>query len=135
MKIKFLAKGLTPVSYNINGSLINGVDTSLFTEGSVFVGNEDTYIAGIYGMLWENGVLHVILGQMTKGYQIPGCCSDWWEGDWIDASDYDPEQCYVVATDPEVSAMLSAGDAEYWRDPADGRWTVRLVDKGDNSNG
>lgn len=128
MKLKFLAKGFVPADYSISGSIINGIDTSLFTEGSIFTGSHETQAAGIYSMQWIGGELHVMLGQKTCGYQIPGCCSDWREGDWIDVGDYDPDACYVVATDPKAAAMLASGEAEYWRDPADGKWTVRYVE-------
>lgn len=128
MKIKFLAKGAAPDFYSISGAVINGIDTSLFTEGSIFIGDAETQSAGVYNIEMIGGEIHAALGQTVKAYQIPGRCSDWWEGDWIDVADYDSDACYVVATDPEVAAMLASGAAEYWRDPADGKWTVRLVE-------
>ncbi|MBZ5486885.1 hypothetical protein HW452_05035 [Halomonas aquamarina] len=128
MKLKFLAKGFAPVSYNISGAVINGIDTSLFVDGSRFVGNEDTQEAGIYNMEWVDEELCVTLGQMTKAYQVNVGSNGWREGDWIDAEDYDPTRCYVVATNPRAVALLEGGVAEYFQD-ADGAWTVRIIEK------
>jgi hypothetical protein len=128
MKIKFLAKGIAPRSYNISGSVINGIDTAPFVEGSVFVGNESTKEAGIFNMQWVNGELHVTLGQMTKAYDLTIYSHDWAEGEWINASDYSPAVCYVVASRPKASYLIESGHAEYFQD-TDGRWTVRMINK------
>lgn len=127
MKIKFLAKGFAPKSYDINGETINGIDVSLFPQGGTFVGNDVTLAAGIYGVHWDNGVLHVTLGQMTNAYQFPVASHDWREGEWIDAADYDPAACYVKATNPQALVLLESGKAEHFQD-ADGKWTVRMID-------
>ncbi|RUR43382.1 hypothetical protein [Vreelandella populi] len=127
MKIKFLAKGTAPNSYDISGRIINGIDVSLFPARATFTGNEETQAAGIYGMQWVDGVLHVSLGQMTKAYQFPVYSHDWEEGNWIDATDYDRSKCYVKATNPQAVALLDGDQAEYFRDN-DGKWSVRMTE-------
>tara|TARA_R110001583_G_scaffold18501_3_gene73541 strand:- start:3782 stop:4177 length:396 start_codon:yes stop_codon:yes gene_type:complete len=124
MKLKFLA-GAGLASYNIQDGVIEGVNTESFVEGSKFLGNEETKAAGIFDMFWRDGVKHVVLAQPTKTTDIPWAAR---EGEWIDANDYDPLQRYVVATNPRALALLASGEAEYWRDPEDGAWTVRCID-------
>ncbi|MCE7520314.1 hypothetical protein LZG37_19430 [Halomonas titanicae] len=126
MKLKFLA-GAGPVFYEINGSVINGIDTSLFAEGDTFTGSDETDAAGIFSMQWLNGELHVTLAQMTKAYQVTVSSHDWREGGWIDATDYDPTTCYVVAARPKARVLIDSGHAEYFQDN-DGCWTVRMVE-------
>jgi hypothetical protein len=128
MKIKFKALYDAPAVYSVSGSVINGIDTSLFTEGAVFKGNEETKNAGIYGMEWVGGELLITLGQITKAYQFPVNSHNWAESDWIDAVNYDPSQCYVKATNPHAVELLTSGQAEYFQD-TDGKWTVRMIEE------
>ncbi|RUR34465.1 hypothetical protein [Vreelandella nanhaiensis] len=124
MRLKFLA-GAGPASYNIEGSMIEGIDTSLFVEGAQFVGNEQTHAAGIFDMFWKGGERHVVLAQPTKTSDMPWAARD---AGWINAADYDPQARYVAATNPQALALLESGKAEYWRDSVDGAWTVRAIE-------
>lgn len=124
MKIKFLAKGVAPAVYEINGTVVNGIDTALFPVGASFTGNDETLAAGIFDMFWQEDALHVVLGQMTKMTQFPIAGR---EGEWIDAADYDPTQRYIVATDPKAVALLESGEAE-WVQDTDAKWTVQMVE-------
>ncbi len=126
MKFKFLA-GAGPAYYAIAGSIINGIDFTEFVEGSVFVGDEETREAGIFGAEWVNGELLVTLAQPTANYEIPAYSHDWAAGEPIDAAEYDPRGRYVQATNPQAIKLLESGDAEYWRDPTTGAWTVRMI--------
>ncbi|NYT74257.1 hypothetical protein HZU72_17745 [Halomonas sp. QX-2] len=125
MKLLFLAKSKAPTSYNVNGPLINNIDTGLFVEGSQFIGSEETRDAGIYDMFWRDGDQHIVLGQPTKTTDTPWSAR---EGEWIDATDYDPSQRYIVATNHHALALIESGAAEYWQDPSDGKWTVRMIE-------
>lgn len=100
MKIKFLAVITAPEFYTIHNDFINGLDTSVFTEGAVFVGNEETQAAGIFDMKRRDGELYVTLGQCSLTYscQPLNDSHDWLGGGWIDAADYDPSRCYIVAS-------------------------------------
>ncbi|MGQ7253990.1 hypothetical protein [Vreelandella titanicae] len=124
MKIKFLAGG-DKIQHSIQGSMVNGINTSLFTEGSTFLGSEETLSAGIFDMFWDGGELHVVLAQSSKTMGIPWGAR---EGEWIDGNDYDPSQRYIAATNPRALALLASGEAEYWQDPVDGKWTVRYIE-------
>jgi hypothetical protein len=124
MKIKFLARDKSPRFYSISGSVINGIDTALFPEGATFIGATETDDAGVYGMEWVGGILHVTLGQMTKMVEFPIAAR---EGDWIDAADYDPAHCYVKAASPLAVELLDSGQAEYFQD-TDGKWSVRTIE-------
>ena len=44
------------------------------------------------------GEIWVTLQQSALPYQVPTNSHDWKESDWIDAADYDPNQCYIVPT-------------------------------------
>ncbi|RUR51535.1 hypothetical protein [Vreelandella populi] len=125
MKLTFLAKSLAPTAYDISGSVISGIDTSLFVEGSQFTGNEDTGTAGIFDMFWEEGELHIVLAQPVKTIDLPWSAR---ASGWIDAGDYDPHARYVVATNPQALALLEDDQAEYWKDPTDGKWSVRMIE-------
>lgn len=127
MKLKFLA-GAGPASYQVSGTVINGIDFSAFIEGSKFVGNEETRAAHIYGAEWVNGELVVTLAQPTANYEMPVYSHDWAEGEPIDAAEYDPQGRYVQATNPQALELLESGKAEYWRDPDTGAWTVRMIE-------
>lgn len=127
MKLLFLA-GAGPASYEVSGAVIDGIDFSVFTEGSKFVGNEETRAAHIYGAEWVNGELLVTLAQPTDNYQMPVYSHDWTEGEPIDAAEYDPQGRYVQATNPQAIELLESGQAEYWRDPESGAWTVRMIE-------
>ncbi len=124
MQLKFLA-GVGPTEYAINGTLINGLDVSPFTEGAQFVGDDQTRAAGIFDMFWQEGELHVVLAQPT---QTTGIAWGAREAGWVDAAAYDPQARYVQATNPHALALLESGQAEYWRDPESGAWTVRRID-------
>tara|TARA_B100000929_G_C15441537_1_gene398161 strand:- start:81 stop:479 length:399 start_codon:yes stop_codon:yes gene_type:complete len=125
MKLNFLAKHSAPMSYIINGAVINGIDVSPFTEGAQFVGDDQTRAAGIFDMFWRNGERHVVLGQPTLTGGVA-----WGARDigWIDAAEYDPQGRYVQATNPQAIELLESGQAEYWRDPETGAWTVRMIE-------
>ena len=75
-------------------------------------------------MYWQEGELHVVLAQPTQTTGIPWAARD---TGWIDAATYAPEARYVAATNPHALELLGSGQAEYWRDPATGAWTVRLI--------
>lgn len=124
MKLKFKAKGLAPAAYDVNGAVINGIDLALFPVGAVFTGNDETLAAGIFDVFWQDSVLHVVLGQMTKMIEFPIAGR---EGEWIDAADYDPAQRYIVSTDPNALALLGSGQAEWFQD-SDGKWSVRMIE-------
>lgn len=128
MKLKFLA-GAGKLVYSIQGSVIEGIDTSSFVEGSKFFGNEETQSAGIFNMFWEDGELHVVLAQPTSTTGIPWSARD---NGWIDAGDYIPGKRYVAATDPNALALIAEGKAEYAL--IDGKWTVSAVDVEENEN-
>tara|TARA_B100000929_G_scaffold205405_1_gene163575 strand:- start:4405 stop:4809 length:405 start_codon:yes stop_codon:yes gene_type:complete len=123
MQLKFLA-GLGPAEYTINGQVINGVDVSAFKAGAQFIGNEQTKEAGIYGVFWRADELHVVLAQPTDTTGVPWGARD---TGWIDAATYTPEARYVAATNPQAVELIESGQAEYWRDPTTGAWTVRLI--------
>lgn len=123
MQLKFLA-GVGPAEYAINGALINGIDVSTFTEGAKFIGNDQTWSAGIFDMFWHEGELHVVLMQPTQTTGLPWAARD---SGWIDATTYIPEARYVAATNPQAVELIESGQAEYWRDPTTGAWTVRLI--------
>lgn len=89
MKIKFLATGNAP-PYEINSETINGLDLSELNHGDQFIRNETTDGAGIRDAYRdEHGQLWVTLKQAVG----PG---HWAEGDWIDASQYDPDAINVM---------------------------------------
>jgi len=123
MKIKFLA-GAGPSEYAISGTFVNGLDVSPFIEGAQFVGDDQTRAAGIFDMFWREGDLHVVLAQPTLTIGLPWGARD---TGWIDSATYDPQSRYVAATNPNALQLLGSGQAEYWRDPATGAWTVRLI--------
>ncbi|WP_445012168.1 hypothetical protein [Vreelandella stevensii] len=123
MKLSFLA-GAGPAEHAINGAVINGLDVSPFTEGSQFVGDDQTRAAGIFDMFWQEGKLHVLLAQPTQTTGIAWGARD---AGWIDADAYDPQARYVQATNPQALALLESGKAEYARDPVTGAWTVRMI--------
>ncbi len=127
MKLKFLA-GAGPASYQVDGTAINGIDFSLFTEGAKFVGSEETQASYIYGAEWVDGQLVVTLAQPTDNYEMPVYSHDWASGEPIDAVEYDPQGRYVRATNPHVAELLDSGQAEYARDPETGAWTVRPIE-------
>jgi len=124
MKLKFLSKGFAPAAYSIDGTTINGIDTTLFPVGASFAGSDETLEAGIFDMFWHEDDLHVVLGQMTKMTQFPIAGR---EGEWIDAVNYDASERYIVATDPHALALLESGHAEYFQD-TDGKWSVRMIE-------
>lgn len=92
----------------------------------MFVGNESTKAAGIFNMQWVDGELYITLGQMTKAYELTIYSHDWIQGEWIDASDYNPSVCYVMASSPKARYLIESGYAEYFQD-IDGRWSVRMI--------
>ncbi|QKS24176.1 hypothetical protein [Vreelandella titanicae] len=87
--------------YTISGEVINGIDLSVFPADATFKGNADTDAAGIHNVERIEGELHVTLGQHGLLYECAPVngSHDWFgTGEWIDAADYDDEQCYIVAT-------------------------------------
>lgn len=106
--------------YTISGEVINGIDLSIFPADATFKGNADTDAAGIYNVERIDGELYITLGQHGLLYECtPVNGSHDWLGtsEWMDADDYDPEQCYIVAT-------AAPDDAEYVK-RAEG-WTVKV---------
>lgn len=97
MKLKFRAVNTAP-SYTISNENINGIDLSIIEEGGKFLGDETTKEAGIHDVYRENGELYVTLKQATIASQYPPHKAHWRESDWIDASEYDENTCYVVPT-------------------------------------
>lgn len=117
MKIKVIPTGqYHPLK--INGEVVNGFDLSGFPEGAKFVGNIDTSNAGVYHVERIKGELYITVGQRDLAYECEPTngSHDWTDADeWINAADYDPDRCYIVATNaPE--------DAEYVK--RDNGWTV-----------
>ena len=93
--------------YTISGGGINGIDLSVFPADATFKGNADTDAAGIHN---QRGLLY-------ECAPVNGS-HDWFgTGEWIDAADYDPDQCYLVAT-------AAPDNASYEKRP-DG-WTVTV---------
>ncbi|MBR9923643.1 MAG: hypothetical protein GYB28_01470 [Gammaproteobacteria bacterium] len=117
MKIKTIPTGqYHPLE--IHGEVVNGFDLSEFPEGAKFVGNIDTSNAGVYHVERIKGELHIAVGQCDLAYECePTNGSHDWAGtgEWIDAADYDPDRCYIVATS-------APDDAEYVK--RDNGWTV-----------
>lgn len=122
MKLKILA-GPVDFNYEISGDVINGIDTSLFTEGSTFTGNEETLASGIYGMEWVSGELVVTIAQKGILYECqPINGGHYWHEapSLIDVSEFDASQCYIVATGAPDGAQYVKRD--------DG-WTVVLPEQ------
>ncbi|MBT2772919.1 hypothetical protein J7J47_11865 [Halomonas sp. ISL-60] len=121
MNLKFLAKGAAPQSYAVAGEVVNGLDLSVFPEGATYTGSDVTLTAGIYNVERINGELFVTLGQCCVAYE----CStvngshDWAESEWINSADYDPSNCYIVATSAPPAA-------EYVK--RENGWTVKMPD-------
>ncbi len=92
MKIKFLATGVAPEIYELDGEkiIIDGIeyDLAVFEEGDVFedLEDENSYIRDIKRI---DGELYVTLCQQAP----PGH----WRGtdEWIDSSDYNPNKLYI----------------------------------------
>jgi len=100
MKIKFKAKGIQQPNYTIVVSTINDIDLSLFPVGGKFIGDEATQAAGIYDVEYVDSELHVTLAQTGLAYQCQPTngSHDWVESDWIDATEYDDNTVYILAT-------------------------------------
>lgn len=104
--------------YTIRGDVINGIDLSVFPAGAVFEGNEVTSSAGICNVERRDGELYVTLGQRGLEYECAPVngSHDWFgTGEWIYASHFDPDRCYIVATG-------APAEAEYEKRPEG--WTV-----------
>ena len=135
MKLKFKATGTGPAAYQINGETINGIDLSPLEHGGAFVGNDATREAGIRAAHRDaQDVLHVTLTQRVIASRLPGRKAHWRGGeDEIDASDYDPEICYVEPTG--VSDLIGGIDYRFaWREgvvPGESGWTIEPVEKED----
>ncbi|MGP7732921.1 hypothetical protein [Oceanimonas smirnovii] len=122
MKLKFKAFGTKQPVCNVIEGRVNNFDISEFPEGGQFVGNDATLAAGIYDASRINGELFVTVAQCGLAYQctpINGS-HDWAESDWIDAANYNPDTCYIIATSAPESA-------EYHR--TDDGWTVKLPEQ------
>lgn len=108
MKLKFKAKGTLQPDYTIDNSTINGVDLSQFPQGGQFIGDESTRAAGIYDVSYDGSDLIITLAQRGLSYECgpTNGSHDWQESDLIDATEYDENTCYIIASSkPE--------DAEY----------------------
>lgn len=120
MQITFVAKASAPMTLIISGTVINGFDLSQFPEGATFKSNDDTNVAGIHHIERTSAGLFVTLSQRVNAYECqPVDGGHNWEDtrEWIDAADYDPHRCYIVATSaPE--------GAEYVK--RETGWTVTL---------
>lgn len=119
MKVKIIPVSTCGVSnLTILGETVNSFDLSPFPEGAKFFATEETMALGIRNVNRVNGELQVTVGQYVLPYecQADGGPEDWVGTDeWIDAADYDPAKCYIVATSaPE--------GAEYVK--RDNGWTV-----------
>lgn len=91
MKIKFLATGIGPDSYDIHDETINDIDLSIVEYGGKFIGNEQTSKAGIRkAERDEHGELWVTLCQKVGAGHWTGSDT------WIDTIDYDPNRIYVL---------------------------------------
>ncbi len=120
MKLRIIPKGVSQPTVIINHHVINGVDVSGLPEGAVFIRSPETDAAGIFDIRRSQGELHVTIAQHALAYECsPINGSHNWQGtdEWIDAADYDPNRCYIVATSaPE--------GAEYVK--RENSWTVTL---------
>jgi len=100
MKIKILSdRAHHPIS--LNGDVVNGFDLSTFPEGAQFAASPEMISVGIYGVERIEGELYVTLGQYGLDYQCSSLAGghDWHgTGEWIEASDFDTDRCYIVAT-------------------------------------
>lgn len=133
MMLRFMPTGWAPQNYTITGETINTVDLSVIEHGGQWIGDEATQAAGIvHAERDADGELWVTLSQATLGYQIPVPSSDWREGDWMDADDYEPDTCYVVPTSiPEGVVHELAWITRTMQTPSgeisDSGWTVLPV--------
>ena len=123
MRLKFQAKGACPTEYTIDNETINGIDLSVFPEGGKFIGDDATRVAGIYDVTRdESGALIVTLGQRGIAYEI-NVPSHNWQGDMdtlIDAADYSPDVCYIIATSKPESAVYKRTELG---------WTVAMPER------
>ncbi|WP_278369491.1 hypothetical protein [Vreelandella titanicae] len=120
MQIKIIAVNDAPVFYNISNEEINGIDLSSFPEGASYIGTSFMRESGIWGLDRVNGELHVTIGQHGLPYECnPDGNNHEWQGvnEWVDANDFDPDSCYIVA------ASAPEG-AEYIR--RENGWTVAM---------
>jgi hypothetical protein len=95
MKIKFYIGQNT--QYTITDSTINGVDLSVIPPSTTINPMPDELTqAGILSVHTDDtGELFVTL-QQSGHYDYPVMSHDWKEGEWINASDYDPAEMYIV---------------------------------------
>ncbi|WP_311064104.1 hypothetical protein [Halomonas sp. DWK9] len=122
MQLTFVAKPTAPITINIDGTTVNGFDLSQFPVGATFMGNDDTDAAGIHHVKRTDDKFFVTLAQRVSAYECqPKNNSHDWEdtGDWIDAADYDPDRCYIVA-------KSAPQGAEYVK--RENGWTVTLLE-------
>ncbi len=99
MKIKFHAIA-KHYDYTITATSINGFDMSGIPA--------DTRVSPLPLELADTGIraietdasgeVFVTLQQSKLPYEYPVNRHDWSESDWIDATSYDPSQCYIVPT-------------------------------------
>lgn len=136
MNIQFAATGDSPDYYTIEGEEINGIDLSPLDHGGRFGGNGATRNAGIRDAYRDSdGILHVTLCQRVIAYQYPGRegRSHWRAGPEIEATDYDPNQCYVVPTG--ASDLIEGVDYKIvWaqgRAQGEEGWTIQPVENDD----
>ena len=135
MKLKFKATCTGPVKHQIDGETINGIDLAPLEHGGAFVSTEATAEAGIRAAHRDaQDILHVTLTQRVIASRLSGRKAHWRGGeDEIDASDYDPEICYVEPTG--VSDLIGGIDYRFaWREgvvPGEAGWTIEPVEKED----
>ncbi|MFJ5538527.1 hypothetical protein [Vreelandella titanicae] len=119
MQLQFIARHGADNAYEISGEIVNGFDLSGFPNDAKFIPNETTLAAGIVGVKRIDGELRVTLIQSGMPYECEPTNGqhNWAESDWIDAANYDPAQCYIVATSaPEGAEYVKRDDG----------WTVVL---------
>lgn len=102
MKIKILAL-IKYVQNTISGETVNGIDLSEIPNGTkIFPLPEPLTEAGITAVERdETGELFVTLQQACLSYEYPVTSHDWKESEWIPASQFDPDTCYIIPSSVE----------------------------------
>lgn len=92
MKLKFLPTQQN-FTHTVTGETIDGIDLSEILDGESFSLPEMSAV-GIRKAERIDGELFVTLEQCCIAYRYPVSSHDWRESDWIDADDFNPNQCY-----------------------------------------
>lgn len=113
MKLLFLPTQ-QKFTYTIDGENINSIPLSEIQDGESFALPEMRE-AGIRKAERIDGELFVTLEQSCIAYQYPVASHDWREGGWIDAANYDPEQCYCkpISVDGKEDWYFELTDAGF----------------------